>query len=161
PQDWSSDGQYVLAVDREPSGSRLMQLVAMRLDGSHKLVTLTPRMPNDFGGVRFSPDGRWVAYDLDESGRREIYVVSFPDGQNKIQISSGGGVSPKWSRGGREIVYSSFDNKVMSVEIDTAHGLLPGSPKELFSLPEGTGFGWDVSRDGEKFLFNVPVIKSS
>ncbi len=161
PNDWSPDGKSILALDREASGARLMRMVAMPSSGQGKPLALTSRMANDFGVTRFSPDGRWVAYDLDESGRREIYVISFPDGQGKIQISSSGGVNPRWTRGGREILYSSFDNKVMAVDIDAAHGIHAGTPKPLFSLPEGAGFGWDVSPDGQRFLFNVPVIKSS
>jgi Tol biopolymer transport system component len=112
--------------------------------------------------VRLSPDNRWVAYDLNESGRSEIYVVSFPEGKGKLQVSNNGGISPKWARGGKEIVYNSFDGKLVSVSIDTSGGTLrAGTPKALFELPEGAGFGWDVTADGERFLVNVPVIKSS
>ena len=108
-----------------------------------------------------SPDGRWVAYDVDESGRNEIYAVSFPDGGSKVQISNAGGTNARWSRNGREIVYAAFDGKVMSVEVDTSRGLQAGSPKPLFDLPEGAPFGWDVSPDGERFIVNVPVVRSS
>jgi len=87
--------------------------------------------------------------------------VSFPEGQGRVQISNAGGVGAKWSRGGREILYSAFDGKVTSVEVDASHGLRVGTPKALFQLPEGTAFNWDVSADGERFLLNVPVIKSS
>ena len=102
-----------------------------------------------------------LAYQSDDSGRMEIYVVSFPDGERKVQISNAGGRSPKWSRGGREIFYTAFDGTVMSVEIDTRQGLRAGMPKPLFLLPEGADVNWDVSPDGERFLLNVPVIKSS
>ena len=72
-----------------------------------------------------------------------------------------GGIAPKWARGGKEILYNAFDGKLMSVEIDTSRGLRAGTPKPLFQLPEGAGFGWDVTADGERFLVNVPVINSS
>jgi hypothetical protein len=111
--------------------------------------------------VRLSPDGRFVAYDTDESGRSEIYLISFPEGQGRVQISNAGGTNPKWSRGGREILYTAFDGRVTSVEIDVSRGLRVGTPKPLFQLPEGAGPQWDVSADGEHFLLNVPVIKSS
>lgn len=61
-------------------------------------VTVVPRAPKDFAFARFSRDGRWIAYDLDESGRREVYVVSVPDGQARLQISSAGGLDPKYPR---------------------------------------------------------------
>jgi serine/threonine protein kinase/Tol biopolymer transport system component len=162
PQDWSRDGRFILCADREAAGTRLQQLAALSVSAPHKLSTVVPRAQNDFGlAARLSPDGRFLAYDLDESGRREVYVVTFPDGQGKVQISDAGGVSPKWSRGGREILYTAFDGKVMGVEFDASHGIHAGTPKPLFQLPEGAGFGWDVSADGGRFLVNVPVIKSS
>jgi Tol biopolymer transport system component len=161
PTDWSKDGQIVY-LDREAAGGRLMQLSVIPLSGPRKPFTLLPRAPNDFGfSVRLSPDLRWLAYDMNESGRSEVYVVSFPSGQGKVQISNNGGIAPKWARGGKEILYNAFDGKLMSVEIDTSRGPRAGTPKPLFQLPEGAGFGWDVTADGERFLVNVPVIKSS
>jgi Tol biopolymer transport system component len=121
---------------------------------------VAPRAAKDYGGVRFSKDGRWIAYDLDESGRREVYVVSVPEGQARLQISSAGGLDPKWSRDDREILYTAFDGTIMSVDIDASRGLRAGTPKPLFKLPEGAT-SWDVSSDGERFLITVPVIKSS
>jgi serine/threonine-protein kinase len=135
--------------------------MVMPMIGERKPFVFLPRSPNDFGfSIRFSPDGRWVAYDVDESGRREVYVVSFPDRKSKVQVSSNGGVGPKWTRGGKEIVYAAFDGKVMSVEISGSDELRVGTPKPLFQPPEGT-FGWDVTADGERFLATVPVVKSS
>jgi len=84
--------------------------------------------------------------------RRQVYVVSFPDGRGKVQISTAGGVAPKWTRGGKEIVYNDFEGTMMAVEIDASRGLRAGTPKPLFQLPEGAGFGWDVTADGERFL---------
>jgi Tol biopolymer transport system component len=160
PQDWSADGRFILYLDREGAGNRLMQLSILPVAPPGKALTLLPRAANDFGSASFSPDGRWVAYDLDESGRREVYVVSVPDGQGKVQISSAGGVSPKWSRRGREILYTAFDGRVMAVDVDAGRGLRAGTPRPLFELREGA-FTWDVTADGERFLVNVPVIQSS
>jgi Tol biopolymer transport system component len=161
PIDWSRDGRFLTVFDREPGGDRLIQLSSIPLLGDHKVSVVIPRVPGLLGGGRLSPDGRWLAYDTDESGRKEVYVVSFPEGQGRVQISNAGAVEAKWARGGREILYTAFDGKVTSVEIDASRGLRPGTPRPLFQLPEGTGFGWDVSADGERFLLNVPVIKSS
>ncbi|MGE5277929.1 MAG: protein kinase domain-containing protein, partial [Acidobacteriota bacterium] len=100
PTDWSKDGQVVY-LDREAAGGRLMQLSVVSLSPPRKPFTLLPRAQKDFGfSVRLSPDGRWVAYDMDESGRSEVYVVSFPEGRGKVQISDNGGIAPKWTRGG-------------------------------------------------------------
>jgi WD40 repeat protein len=161
PTDWSKDGQIVF-LDREAAGGRLEQLSVIPLASPRKPFTLLPRAANDFGfSVRISPDGRWLAYDMDESGRSEVYVVSFPDGKSKLQISNNGGLAPKWTRGGKEIIYNSFDGKLMSVPIDMSRGLRAGTPMPVFQLPEGAGFGWEVTADGERFLVIAPVIKSS
>jgi len=161
PIDWSRDGGFLTIFDREGGGNRQIRLSAIQLSGDRKAVVVVPTVPNLLGGGRLSPDGRWLVYDTDESGRSEVYVVSFPEGQGRVQISNAGGTNAKWSRNGREILYTAFDGRVTSVEIDTSHGLRVGTPKPLFQLPEGTGFGWDVSADGERVLLNVPVIKSS
>ncbi len=161
PTDWSRDGQ-ITYLDREAAGGRLMQLSVIPASAPRKPFTLIPRAPKDFGfSVRVSPDGRWVAYDLDESGRPEVYAISFPDGRGKVQISNNGGIAPKWTRGGKEIVYSDFDGNLMSVDIDASRGLHAGTPKALFRLPEGALFGFEPMAEGERFLVNVPVIKSS
>jgi hypothetical protein len=161
PIDWSRDGRFVTIFDREPTGNRLIQLSAIPVSGDRKPFVVIPRVQNFLGGGRLSPDGRWLAYETDESGRSEVYVVSFPEGQGRVQISNAGGVNAVWSRGGRELLYSAFDSRVMSVEIDSSSGLRAGTPRPLFQLPQGTGLGWDVTADGERFLLNVPVIKSS
>jgi Tol biopolymer transport system component len=164
PTDWSRGGQ-ITYLDREAAGGRLMQVSAVPVSPPRKPFTVIPRAQKDFGfSVRVSPDGRWVAYDLDESGRPEVYAVSFPEGRSRVQISNNGGIGPKWARGGREILYTDFNGNLMSVEIDANRGLRAGAPKRLFQFPEGSiglGFGWDVTPDGERFLICVPVIKSS
>ncbi len=93
PQDWSADGRFIVYLDREAAGNRLMQLSILPVEPPGEPSTVVPRAPKDFSFVRFSRDGRWIAYDLDESGRREVYVVSVPDGQARLQISErrGGG----------------------------------------------------------------------
>ncbi len=161
PNDWSKDGRFLALFDREPGGNRLIRLSAIPVSGDRKPFVVIPPVPNFLGGLRFSPDGHWLAYNSDESGRNEVYVTSFPDGQKRVQISNAGGVEPKWTRGGREIVYAAFDGKVVSAEVDLGPRPRVGVPRPLFQLPEGTATGWDVSGDGERFLLNVPVIKSS
>jgi eukaryotic-like serine/threonine-protein kinase len=161
PLDWSRDGRFLAVFDRQPGGDRQIQLSSIPLLGDRKVSAVTARALGVLGGGRLSPDGRWVAYDSDESGRSEVYVSSFPQGQSRVQISNSGGLDPKWSRGGREILYTAFNGRVTAVEIDASQGLRPGAPRPLFQLPEGTGFTWDVSPDGERFLLNVPVIKSA
>jgi Tol biopolymer transport system component len=104
-----------------------------------------------------SPDGRWMAYDSDESGRVDVFIQSFPDSERKrVKVSPTHGSEPMWTRGGRELVYRDGDN-VMAVSINLETGA-SGPPQILFSRPYPDNPGWtrprsyDVTPDGEKFL---------
>jgi eukaryotic-like serine/threonine-protein kinase len=104
-----------------------------------------------------SPDGRWMAYDSDESGRVEVYVQSYPDPvQKRWKVSPSYGSEPLWTRGGRELVYRSGDS-VLAVEMDLENGE-SGTPTLLFAgpYPDNPGFtrprSYDASADGERFL---------
>jgi eukaryotic-like serine/threonine-protein kinase len=160
PVDWSADGRFILYQDREPVGNRRMQLSAIPVAPPHRPITVVPPALTDILGARFSPDGKWVAYERDESSRIEVFVVSFPDGQGKVQISNAGGSSPRWTRGGRELLFSDFGGTVMSVAVETAGGFRASTPRPLFTLPPGSN-GWEVSANGERFLVNTPIVKSS
>jgi Tol biopolymer transport system component len=83
PQAWSGDGRMLIAFDREPAGTRLVGLTGIPLAGDRTRLTIVPRVASNIVGVSLSPDRRWIAYDTDETGRREVYVVSFPDGKGK------------------------------------------------------------------------------
>lgn len=110
---------------------------------------------------RFSPDGRWIAYSSDESGKFEVFVQAFPVTSGKWQVSVGGGAAPIWSKDGKEIFYLASDKKLMSVDVKTAGGSIEqGVPKQLFStdvdnyqLPNR----YTISRDGKRFLVNNGV----
>ncbi len=105
---------------------------------------------------RVSPDGRWIAYDSNESGRREIYVQGYPDGGKWI-VSSGGGQTPIWSGNGRELFYRTGDGKLNSVSIDDAESFQAGAPEVLFDLPVPGLLHFQVSADGQRFLLEIPV----
>jgi eukaryotic-like serine/threonine-protein kinase len=110
---------------------------------------------------QFSPDGRWLAYVSDESGRKEIYVQPYPGPGGKWQISAEGGVEPLWNRNGRELFYRS-GKKMMAVEISTKPSFSAGTPKMLFEgvyqlLAAISTPNYDVSPDGQRFLMLKPV----
>ena len=103
----------------------------------------------------FSPDGRWLAYASDESGRTEIYVQPYPGPGAKWQISTDGGTEPQWNRNGRELFYRS-GNRMMAVDVGTTPNLTVSKPKQIF---EGeyeptlvSAANYDVSPDGQRFL---------
>ena len=106
---------------------------------------------------QLSPDGLWLAYASDESGRREIYVRAFPDPGGTWQVSTDGGNEPMWNPNGRELFYRNGD-RMMSVEVNTAHGFASGKPRVLFTGRYWKSSNWwarpnyDVSADGQRFL---------
>jgi hypothetical protein len=115
------------------------------------------------GSAKFSPDGRWIAYASDESGKSEIYVQPFPGPGPKIQISNGGGFDPVWRRSGGELFYRN-NSKMMVVAINTAHEFRASAPKMLWEGNYSSGAGsscgmpgvassnFDVTPDGQHFL---------
>ena len=101
----------------------------------------------------FSPDGRWIAYISNESGRNEIYVRPFPASDGKWQISSGSGVAPRWAPDGSELFYIEGD-KMMSVPVTIGDSFKPATPRVLFTHvnPPGPPLGFSVSPDGKRFV---------
>jgi hypothetical protein len=115
--------------------------------------------PFNEGSPTLSPDGRWLAYASDASGRYEIYVQPYPAPGGRVQISIAGGTEPVWSRNGRELFYRSGD-KMMAVEIDTRSSFSAGKPKFLFQgLYQPTPVldaNYDVTPDGRRFVMIKP-----
>jgi hypothetical protein len=117
---------------------------------------------------RFSPDGQWIAYSSNASGRLEIYLQAFvpdaPASGGEWQLSTNGGTGPKWRRDGRELYYISLDNKLMAVEVALGAEVKWGTPKELFSLnsiqADATN-GYTKTGDGQRFLFMTIAEETS
>ena len=108
----------------------------------------------------FSPDGRWIAYASDESGRSEIYVTSLAGPAGRWQVSTRGGRDPAWSPSGRELYYLTEDNRMMSVPIVAGESFNPGTPTFLFVVRYEPGFRRNVfcvAPDNQRFLFLVPI----
>ena len=97
--------------------------------GSRDMLVDTPYHEDE---VHVSPDGRWVAFNADESGRWEVYVAAFPAFTSKRQISSAGGVQPQWRADGRELFYLAPDGSMMSVRVDARSGFTVSPPSRLF-----------------------------
>ena len=126
--------------------------------GERKPVPLLHSPFNEMHG-QFSPDGKWMAYTSDETGRNEIYVQPYPLTGAKVQVSIAGGAQARWRNDGREIFYLSADLKLMSVDLQPGAMLQVGRPKALFQTRGPTfsniGFTYAVSNDGQRFLVNT------
>jgi Tol biopolymer transport system component len=112
----------------------------------------------------FSPDGRFIAYQSNESGRAEIYVQSFPEPGGKWQVSTSGGSEPHWRGDGKELFYRSPDQKLMAVDVQTSPGFQAGIPKALFSVRLDAGIARNhfvPARDGQRFLLVATPSRES
>jgi Tol biopolymer transport system component len=158
--DWSPDGRYILYQDLSQKD---FDLWVLPLFEERKPVLF---LQTDFyeGTGRFSPDGRWIAYVSNESGKREVYVRSFPASGGQWQISNGGGAQAAWRRDGKELFYVSPEKKLMAVEVNgTSNKFEVGIPKPLFELRIGTIFfpSYDVTADGQRFLVNTLIEQNA
>jgi eukaryotic-like serine/threonine-protein kinase len=163
PSSWSPDGQLLAFMDINPTTGYDIWVLRMGdpSPGSGQARKAQPFLRTQFNESvpRFSPDGRWLAYVSDESGRYEIYVQPYPGPGGKWQISTEGGTEPTWNPNGRELFYRSGD-KMMAVDVTTQPGFAAGRPRMLFEhsyVPTpGTNSNYDVSPDGQRFLMLKP-----
>jgi serine/threonine protein kinase/Tol biopolymer transport system component len=154
PTSWSSDG--VLLYNARGGATR-EDLMVLPVSGNRKAVPYLATPFNE-GAAMHSPDGKWVAYLSNESGRTEVYVAPFPHASAKWRISTGGGTLPRWSKDGRSVLYGTPDFKLVAVNVSpSAGGLQVGAARELFQVPDAAGgrYMWDAMPDGERFLFNL------
>ena len=158
----STTNQLTMAID--PTGTRVLfretgvnpiDVNMLTLDAKpERIALLQGEYIEDNPAI--SPDGRWVAYESTESGRREVYVRSFPDvSRFRIQISPNGGMKPVWSPTGRELFYLDDNQNMMLVPVRSGSTFERDSPKQLF--PAGGYFStqvrnFDIARDGQRFL---------
>ncbi len=147
---WTPDGRAL--VVRQPAVPRHTYLVA--LDGDR---TPRPLVANAFtvDETQVSPDGRWAAYNSDESGTWEVYVARFPAFTSRRRVSTAGGVQPKWRGDGKELFYLALDSSMMSVAIDAGTELTVQRPIKLFDtgiMPDPNLSQYGVTPDGQRFL---------
>jgi Tol biopolymer transport system component len=167
PQDWSADGRWLLYYEIHPTAGR--DLWALDMTSPDRTPRVVANTPAEERLAEFSPDGRWVAYQTNESGRFEVVVQPFPDLGGKWQVSTGGGVAPRWRADGRELYFLAPDATLMAVPVSAAGtSFEAGLPVALFPtrIADGgsgsTSAGtlarpqYAVARDG-RFLINQPV----
>jgi Tol biopolymer transport system component/tRNA A-37 threonylcarbamoyl transferase component Bud32 len=154
PKSWSPDGRYLAYETLAAVATTKSDIWILPLLGDRKPF---PFLATQFDELspQFSPDGRWVLYTSDESGRPELYVAPFPGPGSRWQISDGGALGGDWRHGGREITYLTLDRKQVSVEVKAdVSGFETGLPRVLFNANNATFFRSD--RSGDRELMAVP-----
>jgi len=151
PTDWSRDGRFILYEDSDPKTG--LDLWILPMLGERKPVPFLRSVFNETD-ARFSPDGRWVAFVSDESGRSQVYVQPFQGSGEKWPISSAGGSRPRWRRDGKELYYLAADNKLMAVAVEVGHSFTASAPAVLFRLDSAWN-DYDVAPDGQWILIST------
>ena len=158
PTNWSRDGRYIIYREINPKTKFDVWVLPVGPEaGAQKPFPFLDTEANEAAAV-LSPDERWMAYCSDESGQYEVYVQSFPEHGSKRQISTGGGIGPRWTS--KELFYHALDGKLMAVEVKSGQSLEARAPLPLFEFRAGGNLitpYYDVTRDGQKFLLSTIV----
>jgi Tol biopolymer transport system component len=161
PVDWSPDGRFLLF--RSPGLTTGFDLWALPMSGEGKPFPVAQANFEERDG-QFSPDGKWIAYQSNESGRTEVVMQPFPGTGGKHQISTDGGAQVRWRADGRELFYIAADGRLMVVPIQYSSdgkSVEPGAPVPLFATRAGGAAisvnkqAYVVSPDGQRFLMSV------
>ncbi len=158
PTDWSRDGRFIIYYQTDPKTKN--DVWVLPLDGEQKPFPFLQTEAYE-GGAQLSPDGRWLAYVSDESGRFEVYVQRFPAGGGQRQVSTGGGAGPHWRRDGKELFYYANDGKLMALPVGSGESFELGAAVALFEFRSGSISPsiapYTVTGDGQRFLVNAIV----
>jgi hypothetical protein len=159
PEAWTTEGELLVTRRRD------IQAMAATSPGELRDVVSTESYEYQ---PALSPNGRWLAYASDRSGRLEIWVKEYPDGAAAVRVSGNGGYAPTWAASGRELFYVSLDGAMMSVAVDTELDFSSRQPVELFkesfrNYPTSARF-YDVAPDGRFLMIrrqqaSVPVVQ--
>ena len=160
PVAWSPDGRrvaYYLTPPHPDAGYWVLPLEGRNPPKAGKPVRLAQGIPDLLGNGAFSPDSRWFAYSLHESSTDQVYITDVAGQGRRMQVSSSGGMSPRWKGPGKELFYLALDGKMMAVPIESrGDGLNIGTPKALFDTPQSPGdIAYDVTPDGKRFLLEM------
>ncbi len=160
PTDWSRDGRFIIYRQIDPKTKADVWVLPVAGSGEAKPFRVLGTEAIEIAGT-LSPDGQWLAYASDVSGRFEVYVQSFTGGGGKRQVSNGGGSSPRWRQNGRELFYYAGDGKLMAAPVRSGESFEMDAAVPLFEFRGGTLWvpytPYAVTADGQRFLINAVV----
>jgi Tol biopolymer transport system component len=160
PSSVSPDGKLVIGFRAQNGPLGGNEIWVLPLDGTKPAdAKPQPFLDSRFRRMilQFSPDGKWVAYQSNETGRFEIYVVPYPGPGGKSQVSTDGGTQPRWNRNGRELFFRS-GAKMMAVDVETGAAFRARTPHMLF---EKASSDYDVAPDGRRFIMLKPAATTA
>jgi len=158
PEDVSPDGKFLVFSER-PGGTFDLLALQLRGDGTPKPLI---QGPFDQFNARISPDGRYLAYESNESGKSEVYVTTFPEVGERVRVSVAGGRSPRWNRKALELFYLSAKQELISVSLRTSPTLNVASTSTLFTMkPDAIWRTFDVAPDGRFLVIVIDVVGGS
>jgi serine/threonine protein kinase len=163
PGDWSKDGRFIICTTLSLQSKA--DLWVLPMSGDQKPFSYL-QSPFNEDHPRFSPDGHFLAYTSDESGRSEVYVQTFPRSGGKWVVSTNGGAQPRWRRDGKEIFFIAPDRKLMVADVKLEDSVFEaGVPRVLFQT-NVSGYPnprnvYDVSADGQRFIIITPPEETS
>jgi Tol biopolymer transport system component len=161
PVDWSADGTRILARVNSAQGLWDIVVYTAPFHDPPRPFAATPFIER---WASISPDGRWIAYESNETGRFEIFVRPADGSPGRWQVSARGGRYPLWRRDGKELFFQAPDQSIVSAAIHAQSGFAADTPVALFHHELATlgytGRPWSVSPDGQRFLLTVPALSS-
>jgi len=168
PMDWSADGRFLLYDSLDPK--RGFDMWALPLEGNRREPFKVVQTDFNEGRAQFSPDGTWIAYQSDKTGRFEIYVQPFPGPGGDSRVSIDGGAQVRWNPNGKELFYIAPDDRLMAVPIrfvSNGKAVEPGTPLGLFATNVGSTAintnrqQYAVSANGQTFVMNSVLGEGS
>ena len=153
-QDWSPDGRLLAYEELSPTRAAQRQVWLLPM-GAGRAPYVLLDAPFSSYNPRFSPDSRFLVFVSEESGTAEVYVAPVAEPSSKQRISPAGGTRPRWTRGGRELIYQTLDDLLVAVPITTGRSIVAGNPDPLFRIESFQAFEYEVTGDGNRFLVNV------
>jgi serine/threonine protein kinase len=161
--DWTADGRGLMEEGLDQAGYRLRLLPLL---GDRTAVPLVDSGFENRQG-RLSPNGRWLAYVSNESGQYDVFVRTFPTGEQKWRVSDGGGLEPQWRRDGNELFFLTPGGTLMAVPVSTSKGFVLGLPARMFETKMSSFLHpyvrsqYAVAADGQRFLINQPTGRTA
>jgi dipeptidyl aminopeptidase/acylaminoacyl peptidase len=156
--DWSPDSRYIVFTRTSPKTGLDVWVLPLTSDGNAFPFVETGAV-EDNGA--FSPDGRWIAYQSDASGRDEVYVRPFPPADRQHQVSRNGGTQPRWRGDGRELFFLAPDGSVVAAPITSEPAFTAGAPQTMVpaAMTLVIRHAYTVTKDGQRVL--IPVVDRS